>query len=83
VKKIYSLATILLALVVFSSCKKEYECSCKVIYVVDGKQVNTVYTNNTIRAVNEDDAEKQCVYYEREEDYLTQKAIVQYNCGLR
>jgi len=83
VKKIYSLATVLIALVIFSSCKKEYECACKVTYIVDGKQVNTDYTNNTIRAVNKDDAGKQCVYYEREEDYLQQKAIVRYNCALR
>ncbi|OSZ78283.1 hypothetical protein CAP35_08480 [Chitinophagaceae bacterium IBVUCB1] len=82
-KKIYSLATILLALVVFSSCKKEYECSCKVSYVVDGQVVNKATSRNTIRSVNQEDAARQCVYYERQEDYLGKKAVVQYDCDLR
>ncbi len=82
-KKIYSLATVLIALVIFSSCKKEYECSCKITYVVDGKVVNKATSRNTIRAVNEEDAGRQCVYFEREENYAGQQAVARYDCDLR
>jgi hypothetical protein len=83
VKKIYSLSLILIALVAFSSCKKEFTCQCKINYVVNGKVQNMTTTSNVIRTVKKEEAQNQCKYYETEEDYLTQKAVVQHYCEIK
>ncbi|MBL7683391.1 MAG: hypothetical protein JNK00_08510 [Flavipsychrobacter sp.] len=50
---------------------------------MNGKVVANTTSRNTIRAVAEGDAKNQCVYFETEEDYATQQAVVQHYCEIR
>lgn len=82
-KKIYSLSLILVALVALSSCKKDFTCQCNVNYVVNGQIQNRTTSSNVIKTVKKEEAQNQCKYYETEEDYLNQKAVVQHYCEIK
>lgn len=82
-KRLFTLSVLSLSLIAgLTSCKKDYTCACDVKYVVDGKVVNTTTSRATVTATKEDDAKNQCKYYESEENYLNQKAIVQNYCTI-
>lgn len=66
---------------VFSSCKKQYYCHCDHKTTVDGDTVKSVQDVYEVRAQKED-AEAECKYYETEETYLTNYAIVYHYCQI-
>ncbi|MEZ5015745.1 MAG: hypothetical protein R2800_01730 [Flavipsychrobacter sp.] len=73
----------LICLVSFSSCKKNYTCSCiiKTVLKDDGKVVDNSSARYTIRE-NEDNAKAACKYYELEVKHLERRAIEQHFCSI-
>lgn len=76
------LATALL----MGSCKKSYYCHCTHNLVVDGtdtvKNKKNDVTVHEVREIRED-AEKECRYYETEEEHLGRPAIGYHDCELK
>jgi hypothetical protein len=85
VKQILSFsAFVLIVLVGFSSCKKDYTCYCYIDYKRTTDHISVYHTDNTfgIRSARKDDAEGQCKYYQTEEYYLNQHVFVDHNCSI-
>lgn len=81
-KKVLSIAIIaLIGITSFSSCKKDYTCSCTIKTVLrdGGKQVDETTASYTIRE-NEDNAKAACKYYELEVTHSHRRAIEQHFC---
>lgn len=72
--------------VLMGSCKKSYYCHCNHSIVVDGDDtVKNDQDNITIHEVREirEDAEKECKYYETDEEHLGRPAIGYHFCELK
>lgn len=83
-KRVLSIAAIaLLGTAAFTSCKKDYTCSCtiKTITLSDNKEVDQTVRKYTIRD-NEDAAKDACKYYELEVKHLDRPAIEQHYCEI-
>lgn len=86
VKQLFTFSALLMfVLTAFSSCDKQYTCSCDEKYIEKSSGNQLWETNSTrgITAKTKDDAKFQCRgYYETEQDYLNRWTVVQHYCSL-
>ena len=77
------IAVALFGIAAFSSCKKDYTCSCTITTTTlsDNKEVDRTVRKHTIRE-NEDAAKAACKYYELEVKHLKRPALEQHFCEI-
>lgn len=80
-----SFVLILLVVVAFSSCKKDYTCYCYNDYRdVFDTTISRNHTDNKYRIekVKKDYAEQECKYYQTHEMYLEYEVYVEHHCAI-
>jgi hypothetical protein len=83
VKKVFSFCILTIgSIALLSSCKKDYQCKCKINTVYDGQVVTATTSSSTIKAQAKEDANRQCVYFEKQVNYLNQLATEQHFCSI-
>lgn len=78
-------ALLLFVMAIFSSCNKQYTCSCDEKYKQKDNSVIVWETNSKrdVTAKTQDDAKSQCrPYYVTEQYYLNRLVEVEHTCGI-